>query len=147
MKKYPKPRKFTPRNPQKYIGNANNIIARSGLEIRFFHKIDSNDNILSWGSEEIIVPYLSEADSKIHRYFPDLFLKVNTKDGKIKKFLVEIKPHTFCKPPRLPKSKRRTKGYLLQVRNYVINQSKWKAATKFAQKHGMEFIILTEKDL
>jgi hypothetical protein len=28
-----------------------------------------------------------------------------------------------------------------------MNQSKWKAARKWAEKRGMEFIILTEKEL
>lgn len=145
--RFTKPRKFTPQNPQKYIGDANNIISRSNLETHFFQKIDNNSNILSWGSEEIIVPYISAVDNKTHRYFPDLFLKVKTKNGQIKKFLVEIKPRVFCESPRLPKSKRRTKGYLQEVKNYIINQSKWKYATEFAKKHGMEFIIMTEKDL
>jgi len=28
-----------------------------------------------------------------------------------------------------------------------MNQAKWKAARKWAEKRGMEFIILTEKEL
>lgn len=138
--------KFIPINPNKWI-NPDNIIFRSGLEKKFFLKCDNNPNILKIASEEIIVPYISEFDGRKHRYFVDLYLKVKTKDGSIKKFLVEIKPFAFCKPPRLPKSKRRTRGYLLEIKNYIINQSKWKYATEFAKKNGMEFIIITERDL
>jgi hypothetical protein len=28
-----------------------------------------------------------------------------------------------------------------------MNQSKWKAARKWAEKRGMEFVVLTEKEL
>ena len=36
---------------------------------------DNNPNILEWGSEEIIIPYKSPLDKKVHRYFPDFFIK------------------------------------------------------------------------
>jgi hypothetical protein len=29
--------------------------------------------------------------------------------------------------------------------NYIINEAKWKYATAFAEKNGMEFKVLTEK--
>ena len=138
--------KFTPQNPDKWI-NPDNIIFRSGLELKFFYKCDNNHNILSIGSEEIIVPYVSKYDGKVHRYYPDLYLKVKNKHGEIKKFLVEIKPFIFCKKPQLPKSGRKTRSYLENVKNYIVNQSKWAAATEFAEKHRMKFIIITEKDL
>lgn len=144
--RYTKPRKFTPKNPSKWI-NPNNIIARSNLEMRFFFRCDNLDSILEIGSEEIYVPYISAYDNRSHRYFIDLYLKVQIKTGEIKKYLVEIKPKVFTKTPRLPKSKRRTKGYLMEVKNYIVNRSKWNAATEFAKKNGMEFIIMTEKDL
>lgn len=144
--RYSKPRKFAPNNPKKWV-NPDNIISRSGLETRFFHKCDTNPNIIKVASEEVVVPYISAWDSKTHRYYIDLYIKIKTKDGTIKEFLVEIKPLKFTKPPRVPKSKRKTKGYLQEVKNYIVNQSKWEYATEFAKNKGMEFIILTEKDL
>lgn len=144
--RFTKPRKFTPNNPSKWV-NPDNIISRSNLETRFFLKCDSNENVIKVASEEIVIPYISGFDGKQHRYFIDLYLKVKTKDGKIKEFIVEIKPLVFTKPPRLPKSKRKTKGYLQEVKNYIVNQSKWEYAKEFAKSRGMKFIILTEKDL
>jgi hypothetical protein len=47
----------------------------------------------------------------------------------------------------MPVQKRKTKKYLEESATYLINQSKWKAATEFCKDHGWEFKILTEKDL
>jgi len=92
MKKYPKPQKFIPRNPHKYIGDVNRIIARSGLEISYMRFFDSSNNIVAWNSEEIVVNYLNPFDNKLHRYFVDFWAQ--TKNGD--KFLIEIKPHSQC---------------------------------------------------
>ena len=45
------------------------------------------------------------------------------------------------------KKKRITIKYKSDLKTYIRNQSKWKAARKWAEKRGMEFIILTEKEL
>jgi hypothetical protein len=37
---------------------------------------DSSASIIEWGSEEIIIPYLSPWDGKKHRYYPDFYIKV-----------------------------------------------------------------------
>ena len=37
---------------------------------------DKNTKILEWGSEEIALPYISPHDSRVHRYFPDFYIKV-----------------------------------------------------------------------
>ena len=57
---------------------------------------DTNEKILEWGSEEIIVPYRSPVDNRYHRYFPDFYVKVKDKNGKIKKMIIEIKPYKQC---------------------------------------------------
>ena len=71
---------------------------------------DKNERILEWGSEEIALPYRSPVDSKIHRYFVDFYIKVKSKDGKVGKYLVEIKPEKFTKPPAIPKKKTKRFG-------------------------------------
>ena len=53
---------------------------------------DLNPNIIQWGSEEIVIPYLKPTDKKIHKYIPDFWIKVKNKHGDVKKFLIEIKP-------------------------------------------------------
>ena len=44
-------------------------------------------------------------------------------------------------------SKRKTKKWYNDVKNYVINEAKWKSANEFCLDNGMEFKILTEEHL
>jgi hypothetical protein len=46
--------------------------------------LDKNPSVVSWSSEEIIIPYKSPADGKWHRYFVDFYVQIQTLDGKIK---------------------------------------------------------------
>ena len=69
---------------------------------------DKNDNILEWASEEIAIPYRSPVDNRVHRYFPDFYMKVKERGGKIKRYVIEVKPAKQTKPPVKPK--RQTKG-------------------------------------
>ena len=71
--------KYAPQNPEKYKGNAKNIIYRSMWELRFMKYCDSNPSILEWSSEEIVIPYRS-LDNKIHRYYPDFWIKYKNAD-------------------------------------------------------------------
>jgi len=106
---------------------------------------DGNLAILEWGSETIIIPYISPIDKKVHRYFVDFFIKVLDKTGKIQKYLIEIKPEKFTKPPSIPK--RKTKQFIDEVFQYGVNEAKWKAAFEYCEDRKMKFMILTEKDL
>ena len=106
---------------------------------------DCNQNILEWGSEEYVIPYRSPLDNKIHRYFPDFYIKVNEKNGHIKKYLIEIKPKRQCVEPKVQKNK--TRGYLYEVYEYARNQAKWKAAKSFCADRLWEFKVLTEDEL
>lgn len=133
------------KNPQKYIGNADNIVYRSGLELKFMQRFDRNSSILAWGSEELSIPYFYPVDKSWHKYFIDFVLKVKRTDGSVRKILVEIKPSALCKPPKKPK--RMTKAFVDKVHDYIRNQSKWKAARNFCELNGYEFVILTENDL
>ena len=84
--------KYRPSYPKKYKGDPTNIIYRSLWERKFMVYCDKNEKILEWGSEEIALPYRSPIDNRIHRYFPDFYVKEQLSDGSIKKYLVEIKP-------------------------------------------------------
>jgi hypothetical protein len=132
-------------NPRKYKGDINNIIYRSSWELKFMKWCDANPSILEWGSETIIIPYRSPVDNKIHRYFVDFYIKVKDKNEEIKKYLIEIKPEKFTKPPLVPQKK--TKRFIQEVFNYGVNQSKWKQADEFCKDRGWKFLVLTEKDL
>jgi len=137
--------RFTPSNPQKYVGDPNNIIYRSSWECKMMNWLDKNPEIISWASEELIIPYKSPSDNKWHRYFPDFLVKVKTKSGTLKTMLIEVKPKKQTVSPE-PK-KRVTKQYVNEVVTYGINQAKWKAATEYCLDRGWEFKIITEEDL
>lgn len=135
--------KYKPKNPGKYKGDPTNVIYRSRWERQVMVYCDTNNAILEWGSEEIIVPYKSPIDGKYHRYFPDFYLKYRDKNDNIRKLLAEVKPKKYTKPPtRNPK--RKTTKWKNEVLEYVKNDAKWKAAKEWSAKRGMEFTILTE---
>lgn len=136
--------KFRPSNPRKYKGDPTNIIFRSSWERRFMQYCDTNKEILEWGSEEVWIPYRSY-DKKVHRYFPDFYMKVRQPNGTYKKFIVEIKPKYQTVPPKKPQ--RQSRQYLNSVLTYAKNEAKWKYAKRWCQSRDMNFIILTEDHL
>jgi hypothetical protein len=138
--------KFTPKNPGKYVGNnLTNIVWRSTWERKFMQYCDSNPAIIRWNSEGIVIPYISPVDGRRHRYFVDFWIEMKDASGDIVQKLIEIKPHSQCKPPR--KKSRVTKRYIEECKTYAINQAKWEAATIAAKKNGMEFVVLDEYSL
>ena len=137
--------RFKPKNYKKYKGDPTNVFYRSLWERRFMVYCDNNPNILEWGSEEIIIPYKSPLDKKVHRYFPDFFIKYKNSSGKIIREIIEVKPKRHLLPPKEPK--RKTKRYLGEVNTYIINQAKFKAAEEFCKDRKLGFRILTEEHL
>ena len=137
--------KYQPKNPQKYRGDVTNIIYRSLWERKFLIYCDTNENVIEYASEELALPYRSPIDNKIHRYFPDFYIKVKESNGEIKKYLIEIKPKKQTTEP-IPQ-KRKTKGYIYEVYEYAKNQAKWKAAEEFCKDRQWEFKVLTENEL
>ena len=136
---------YKPVNPQKYRGNPNQVVYRSLWERKLMVYCDHNDAVLEWGREEVIIPYISPWDGKIHRYFPDFYIKVKQNDGLVKKLIIEVKPKKQTKAPKEPQ--RKTRRYLNEVKTWGVNSAKWKYATEWCKDNGMEFKILTEDDL
>lgn len=137
--------KYTLVNPHKYLGKRpNDIIWRSTWELKLFKWCDLSPGVVGWVSEELAIWYRSPVDGKKHRYFPDVFLKVRDKTGEIKKYLIEIKPYTQTQPPR---PRKQTRALLNEQRTFLINQAKWEAAREFVKGTGVEFIVVTDKDL
>ena len=137
--------KYYPSFPRKYKGDPTNIIYRSLWERKFMVYCDKNQNILEWASEEIAIPYRSPIDNRVHRYFPDFYMKVKETNGKIKNYVIEVKPAKQTKPPAKPK--RQTKGYIREAYEYAKNQAKWKMAKEFCADRKWEFKVVTEKEL
>lgn len=137
--------KFKPKNPEKYKGDPTNIIYRSLWERKCMVKFDESPNVIEWRSEEVAIPYLSPLDNRVHRYFPDFIIKVVTKDGSKKVYMIEVKPKQQTKEPK--KKSRVTKGYIREVTEWGKNSAKWKAAEEYCLDRGWEFKILTEDDI
>lgn len=134
---------YRPKNQDKFIGT--DCIFRSKLELNFFKFCDNNPNVIKWGSENVQIPYYDSVTKKNRTYYVDNYVHIQEGIEK-KKYLVEIKPYKQTIPPK--ESKRRKQSHLLyEKRQYQTNQCKWDFARKFAKKYGMEFIIITEKDL
>ena len=132
-------------NPLKYHGDPTNVIYRSSWELKFMKWCDQNSSVIEWGSETVVIPYKSPIDLKIHRYFVDFFIMVKQSDGTVVRYLIEIKPERFTKPPPIPQ--RKTKQFINEVFQYGVNEAKWKSANEFCSDRGFKFLILTEKDL
>jgi hypothetical protein len=133
--------KFVPKNPAKYKGIITNIVYRSSYELKFMNWCDMNKDIIEWGSEEIVIPYRSPLDNKVHRYFVDFHIK--TSKGKM--YLIEVKPLRFTQEPKIPK--RKTKRFIQEVKQWGVNLAKWKAAKEFCDNRKWEFKLITEKEL
>jgi hypothetical protein len=133
---------YRPTNPKKYIGNTKQIVYRSLLERRFMRYCDLNEDIQFWASEELPVRYYNPLDKRYHRYFPDFVVKTVNND----KYMIEIKPSRQAVKPKPPKSNK-SKAYMRESFEYIKNQAKWNAAKAYCEDNGMQFKIITEKDL
>lgn len=120
-------------------------VFRSGLELKFMRWCDSNPNVIEWGSECITIPYYDPVKKKNRKYFVDNYVKIREGDV-IRKYLVEIKPHKQTIKPVSTRGKSK-KNLLYESLQWETNSQKWESARKFAKKNGMEFIIITEKEL
>ena len=107
--------------------------------------LDDNINVIRWGSEELVIPYYSPVDRKKHRYYPDFIAEIKDNEGKVKTYVIEVKPKKQTKPPKKPK--RQTKSYINECMTFAVNEAKWNSANKFCKKEGWKFIILTEDNI
>jgi hypothetical protein len=64
----------------------------------------------------------------------------------VKKFIFEVKPEKQTISPKPSKNKKRSTVVYEQTMWYINNQ-KWDAARAWAIKNGLEFKIITEKDV
>lgn len=106
---------------------------------------DHNENIMKWSSEEIWIPYLSPLDRRVHKYFPDFYIKYKNKEGDIKESLIEVKPKRQVEGPK--PQKRVTQKQMYEIKEFAKNQAKWAAAKEFCADRRWEFQILTEDNL
>ena len=136
---------FRPQDPEKYIGDPQNIVYRSSWELEFMRWCDRNKNILKYGSEEFCIPYYNPVKQKICRYFPDFIIEVLESTGKIKKYVIEIKPKKQTIPPTQKNKKSRT--YINELQTYAVNEAKWNSCKEWCKDRMLEFRIITENEL
>lgn len=129
---------FNPKNPKKYAGDSKKIVCRSLWERNVCKFCDDHPNILKWSSEEIVIPYISPIDNKIHNYFPDFLIQFKNNSG-IHTWMIEVKPkkQTILKENASKKEKA----------IWLINTAKWQAAAEYCKKHSIVFKVITEKEL
>jgi hypothetical protein len=103
-------------------------------------KLDLSPKVEQWASEEVVIPYRSPLDRKIHRYYPDFWVKFTNK----KVVIIEVKPNKETKPP---KKREKSRKYINEAKKYAKNQAKWQAAQEFCDFKGWNFLIQDEYDL
>jgi len=138
---------YHPINPHKYKGKGDPYY-RSSWEKRCFYFFDHNANVIEWSSESIVIPYLFSLDGKVHKYYPDIICKIQTKHG-IRQYILEIKPAKQTVEPSKPKNRslKRKKRYEHEMMTYIKNKDKWKAAEEFCENNGYEFKLITESEI
>ena len=138
--------RFIPKNPQKYIGNPNDIWFRSSWEVVAMKRFDLNPAVLKWGSEEIAIPYLKPVIDEMGKpslrpakYFPDFIVIYRHKDGNIVKSVMEVKP--------LKESVDSKANNPYDKLTLAVNKAKWAAAAAFCERNGLKFEVITERSL
>lgn len=118
---------------------------KSSLELRAIRYCDANPYVVHWSIEPFNIKYIKPTDSKMHRYFIDLFIEFSSKD----KFIVEVKSKGETIPPKKPtkNTPKALMNYQKAIQTFAINSAKWAAAQEFAKQNNMRFIILTEDQL
>jgi hypothetical protein len=137
--------KFNPTNIDKYRGDASAIIYRSLWELKLMKYLDQHSGVLEWTSEELVIPYRSPIDNRIHRYFPDFWVRKKDPSGVVTEVVIEVKPKQQLVPPKKPS--RITRRYLTEVRAFAVNQRKFETAVEYCNHNGMIFQVMTQDDL
>lgn len=141
---------YVVKNKEKYIGNKNPEY-RSSYENRLCHYMDYSKSVRRWGYEILEIPYSYDLDRsrKKRNYVLDFYAEIVDKNGKLNKYVIEVKPKKQLNRPDPPKNKnkKRIKRYIYEMKMYIKNQNKWKYAKAWCRRNGMIFKIITEKEL
>ena len=136
---------FKPRYVEKYSGTIP-IIFRSEWELKFMQFLDLSTGCIKWSSESVVIKYTSPLDGREHRYFVDFYAEFKQKNGDIGKHLIEIKPKKFMSQPVMTKNKKQ-KTFNDEMKIYLVNVAKWKAAEFYCKRNGIKFSIMCEEDI
>jgi hypothetical protein len=139
---------YKPKNPQKYKGSFP-IIYRSSWERKFCHWCDHNENVVFWMSEPFSIDYFNLLDKRIHKYYPDFYIRIKKVENDTEIFeniVVEIKPKSQLQKPSEPKRKtqKAMQNYKTGYETYVRNLCKADALNKAAKNGNFKVMLLTE---
>lgn len=133
---------YTPKHPEKYMGDITKIRYMSSYELSVHQFFDNNPHVVRWGSEIVAIPYLKPTDGRVHKYYPDYYVEFVDKDGNLKKEMIEVKPHSQTRNPRA-----NSKHALYEQLTLSINIAKWQACQEWCRQRGISFRIITEKSI
>lgn len=131
--------KFTPKNPEKYVGGRNPTF-RSSWEFTFMKFCDESPSISQWASEAIKIPYRNPLTGKYTIYVPDFFIVYTDQTGKQHVELIEVKPANQAVKEKVGRSKS-------NQLHYVLNQAKWDVARSWCKQRGITFRVINENDM
>lgn len=129
---------FNPQYPQKYTGDFP-IIYRSSWELEFMRYCDNHPGVMEWASEPIKIPYTNPLKGKQTVYIPDFLVTYMNASGGTSTKLIEIKPLHEASAAHARSS--------VDVAIRAKNEAKWGAATQWAARRGIDFLVLTEAEL
>jgi len=147
------------RNTNKYIGNLSEVYYRSSWEKQFCIWCDTNESVLSWGSELVKIPYevLKETQYKLQKivkketkmYIPDFFLEIRNPDFTTTQYLIEIKPMKEILKPIYPNkvTRKNVLQYERSMNLWFKNLLKWEKAEEYCASRGIIFKLVTEKNI
>lgn len=125
-------------NIKKYT-STNPPIYRSSWEKDVMISLDMNPAVIEWSVEPFSISYVCPVDGKTKQYWPDFYVRYFDAKGQQHAQIIEVKPLKQCYSQFA-----KTKKDKMVVQ---INQAKWAYAMDFCQKNGLEFKLVTEKEL
>ena len=129
---------FTPQFPNKYTGEYP-IVYRSSWELEFMRYCDQHPGVMEWASEPVKIPYKNPLNGKQTVYIPDFHVTYVKSGGTKSTKLIEIKPMHEAMEAHA------RNGQDVAIR--TKNEAKWGAATQWAGRRGIDFLVLTESEL
>jgi len=152
------------KHPEKYIGDPNLVIYRSSWEMAFCRWCDASPSITRWASEPIKIPYYDRVSKleeckkynldpnspknwAVKNYNLDFWIEIANGDGTSQKMFIEVKPSSKLKkplPPPLGVPLKVQKRFVIEAKEFLINEAKFAAAEAWANKHNAKFKIFTE---
>lgn len=131
--------KFVPKNPEKYQGMGDPTY-RSSWELTFMMFCDNNPAVEHWASESVKIPYRDPLTGKNTVYVPDFLIVYLDRNQKKHAELIEIKPNNQATLEAVGKNK-------LNQAQYIRNLAKWEAAQAWCKKYGIQFRVISERDI